>query len=404
MDALDILTDLEHVVPFFQPIFSADEHRVAGYEVLARYKSGETYESLGPFFLDDTIPEEYRIEVDNHVLRKALQQCLTLDDDLLLFINRDADLLLYNDEEELLQILLEFAKKGISLKRIVIEISVRNNRKSLESLAHFIQYYRTYGIKIAIDNINIENNHLDWIGQISPNILKVDLQALRSHTLSSGFQDIIYSISMLARRIGATLLFENIEMVFQLQFAWKHGGRFYQGFYLQKPESGLVERDVLKEQLKNECHQFILKEKKKLEGLFAIVERFQTKIAELLQKYRKVDNYEVLLMALAKEMDDISFRMYICDEDGFQKSPNIYKNGHEWIIQQQYLHKNWSWRPYFLENIIRMRNEKKGILSDLYSDIETGENIRTFSYPLKSNDYLFIDLTYDFLYEHTELI
>ena len=42
MDALDILTDLENVIPYFQPIFSADEQRVIAYEVLGRYRQKVT--------------------------------------------------------------------------------------------------------------------------------------------------------------------------------------------------------------------------------------------------------------------------------------------------------------------------------------------------------------------------
>lgn len=51
MDALDILTDLDNVIPYFQPIFSADEHKVIGYEILGRYKSESEIISLGPFFM-----------------------------------------------------------------------------------------------------------------------------------------------------------------------------------------------------------------------------------------------------------------------------------------------------------------------------------------------------------------
>ena len=105
-----------------------------------------------------------------------------------------------------------------------------------------------------------------------------------------------------------------------------------------------------------------------------------------------------------KDLDQIALRIYICDEDGFQKSPNMFNENNQWVIQLEYLQKNWSWRPYFLENIIKMRNDKKGILSDLYRDIETGETIRTFSYPLKTRDYLFIDLSYDFLYQNENLL
>jgi hypothetical protein len=73
-------------------------------------------------------------------------------------------------------------------------------------------------------------------------------------------------------------------------------------------------------------------------------------------------------------------------------------------MQPEYMKKNWSWRPYFLENIFKMRSDKKGILSDLYRDIETGETIRTFSYPLNTGDYLFIDLSYEFLFQHEGLL
>lgn len=404
MDALDILTDLENVVPFFQPIFSADEHRVIGYEILGRYLSGEDYISLGPFFLDENIPEEYRLEVDNAVLRKALHESLSLENDVMLFVNRDADLLMHGDGEQFLQLLLDFQERGIDLSRIVLEISERNYDGDIGQLDNLLNYYRTYGIKIAVDKMGNDSSHLDRIGQLSPDILKIDLIALRSMNSTSAFQDILYSVSMLARKIGATLLFENIEMVYQLQFAWKNGGRYYQGFYLQKPNAEFVDRDILKEQLKVECHKFIAHEKKKLEALQVLTESFQVKTAELLNKYKKIQTYEELLNLLGKELDKIAFRLYICDEDGFQESSNVFKINDKWTIQPEYLHKNWSWRPYFLENIFKMRLEKKGILSDLYSDIETGETIRTFSYPLSSKHYLFIDLSYEFLYEHEGLL
>lgn len=404
MDALDILTDLDNVVPFYQPIFSADEHRVIGYEILGRYRKNDTYISLGPYFLDETIPEEYRLELDNTVLKKALEHSLSLDKDVLLFLNRDVDLLLYDEKEELLQLLLEYDKKGISMDRIVIEISFFKNQEDVERIGYLINYYRTYGIKIAFDKLGENSHQIELIGHISPNILKVDLKALRSTKLASSFQDIIYSYSLLARKIGATLLFENIEMVYQLQYAWKNGGRYYQGYYLNKPNADFADRYILKEQLKKECQDFIDSEKKKLEALYRQTEGFQTIVSDLLQKYRKIELYEDLLMALGQNTENFAFRMYICDEDGFQLSPNIMKDKSGWVIQEKYKHKNWSWRPYFLENILKMRKEKKGILSDLYSDIETGESIRTFSFPLKDKQFLFIDISYEYISKNLELL
>ncbi|AYV65856.1 diguanylate phosphodiesterase [Niallia circulans] len=397
MDALDILTDLENVIPYFQAIFSADEHRVIGYEVLGRYNGQDGAESLGNFFADEGIPDEYKLEVDQVILTKALDKALSLDEDVLLFINRDAEMLMKDDGEAFLDTLLEYEGKGIKLNRIVLELSERNYQGQFDHLDHLLIYYRTYGIKIAIDKMGSDSSYLDRLSDLGPDILKIDLLALRSTSTSHTYQDVLYSLSMLARKIGATLLFENIEMVYQLQFAWKNGGRFYQGYYLHYPEENFVERNSRKETLRNMFHEFILSEKKKLATIYDLTEEFQGQLQALLVKYKKYSSYEELLKLLSAELTEAAFRMYVCDEDGFQKSANIIKYENDWLIQPEYAHKNWSWRPYFLENIMKMRNEKKGILSDLYSDIETGETVRTYSYPLNSKEYLFIDLSYNYL-------
>ncbi|MCG3056157.1 hypothetical protein KZ287_28735, partial [Escherichia coli] len=60
MDPLDVLTNIENTLPYYQAIFSADEHKIVGYEVLARIKQDDEIESLGAFFHDDAIPDEYR--------------------------------------------------------------------------------------------------------------------------------------------------------------------------------------------------------------------------------------------------------------------------------------------------------------------------------------------------------
>jgi EAL domain-containing protein (putative c-di-GMP-specific phosphodiesterase class I) len=402
MDALDILTDLENVIPFFQPIFSADEHRVIGYEVLGRYLSDGLPISLGPFFQDDQIPDEYKFEVDQLLLVKALEKALDLEEDVSLFFNRTADLLMYGNGEPFLNELLAFEKKGLFMGRIVLEISEQSYNGDLDQLDHLLQYYRTYGIKIAIARIDSDSNYFDRIGELEPDIIKINLQALKTASAGSAFHDVLYSLSLLARKIGAALLFENIEMEHQLQFAWRNGGRYYQGFYLSKPSGDFIPVNLLKDRLKEKFHDFISYEKKKLESIYTTAELLQAKVQEIVLKSKK--NYHDLFQLLIKEMDHTAFRLYVCDEDGFQRSPNIFKNKDVWSIQQEYINKNWSWRPYFLENIIKMRNERKGILSDLYSDIETGDTIRTFSYPINTNEFLFIDLSHLYLFEHTYLL
>ncbi|MFC0270710.1 EAL-associated domain-containing protein [Metabacillus herbersteinensis] len=404
MDPLDVMTNLDKVLPYYQAIFSADEQKVIGYEVLGRIQFEHEVKSLGQFFHDEGIPDEYRIEVDDLLVTHALDDVLKIQNEALIFINRDANLLMRDHGESFLSLLQEKQSLGLDLNRIVLEITEHNFRGDLEQLHHLLTYYRTYGIKIAVDNIGKDSSNLDRIGMLSPDILKIDLQPLRSTVSLQSYYDVLYSISLLARKIGATLLYEDIEASFQLQYAWKNGGRYYQGYYLHKPDKNFIEENVSKEQLKVEFHHFIVAEKRKLHTLYTHSEKFHQRISLLLSKVMKQhQEFNEIIEELAIALDDCCFRIYICDEDGFQQSGNIIKKEH-WEFQPEYMLKNWSWRPYFLENMMKMRYDKKGFLSDLYMDIETGELIRTFSYPLNQNHYLFIDLPYSYLYEQEGLL
>ncbi|MBM7703408.1 EAL domain-containing protein [Metabacillus iocasae] len=403
MDPLDVLTSLDKTLPYYQAIFSADEHKIIGYEVLGRFQTESQVESLGPLFHDEGIPDEYRIEMDRAVLTKALEHALEQEDVYQIFINQNANLLMNDHGESLLLLLKSFESRGLSLKRIVLEITEHDFKGEIDQLHHLLMYYRTYGIKIAVDNIGKESSNLERIGLLSPDILKIDLHILRKTAMSQSYQDVLYSLSLLARKIGATLLYEDIEASYQLQYAWRNGGRYFQGFYLHKPSPTLVKADMLKEKLKEQFETFISHEKKKLLAIHQLTQAFEMKMQALIQKCRKLQLYDEMIEIIANELSKSCFRVYICDENGFQQSSNIIKKEEMWIIESQYMNKNWSWRPYFLANIMKMSYDKKGILSDLYSDIETGESIRTFSYPLDDQHYVFIDLSYAFLYEKDAL-
>lgn len=405
MDPLDVLTNLEKVEPYFQAIFSADEQKVVGYELLGRIQLEDDVHSLGPFFQDESVPEEYKIEVDNDLLKKAIQRIQEVDEDILLFVNRDVNSLMADRGESFLQILFEEKENGFAIERVVMEITEHDYKGDMNQLQHLLTYIQTCGVKIAVANIGKDNSNLERIGQLSPNILKIDLRQLKRSSPSSTFFDVLYSISLLARKIGATLLYEDIEVNHQLHHAWKNGGRYFQGYYLHRPSSQFIDRDLQKEKLRSEFHRFITHEKQRLETLFEHSQQFHLKLTNLLNKYRKHSNdYNELIQLLAHDLNNESFRIYICDEDGFQQSGNVFKGENGWIIQPQYMMKNWSWRPYFLENILKMRVNKRGFFSDLYSDIETGETIRTFSYPINEKHFLFVDVPYAYLFEHDGLL
>lgn len=396
MDAIEVLTNLNQLKANFQPIFSADEHLVVAYEISGEYENGDELFNLNTFAYDEEIPEEYRVEVAHKILHLGLQQLAENTKNVDIYIPYNANLLMLDYGDGFFDIVKEYIPEE-ELKRIVLVISEHDFKGEIDDLNNILRYFRTYGIKIAINQVGPES-HLDYITMLAPNILKLNIEQLNYDSWSAQ-NDLTNSIGGLARKIGANVLFEGIENVYQLQFAWKNGGRYYQGKYLAESATTLIPNNLLKKRFKEECQQFIKMEKRLLEQNYNEYKKLQEIIEETVHRIKPSSHNTAQLLTLASELDAYSFRLYICDEDGFQTSPNIMRIEKKWLVQEEAINKNWSWRPYFLKTIIQMRNNQSGVFSDLYSDIETGEPTCTFSIPLNSNEYLFIDISYDYLYE-----
>ncbi|WP_209122235.1 EAL domain-containing protein [Alkalihalobacillus sp. BA299] len=404
MDALDVIMNKDKIVPYFQPIISADTQLVIGYEVLARIELDDGVKSLGWFFKDHSIPEEYRQEVDEYVCHLAIEKFLSLKDDTKLFINVDMNEILATNGERLIKSLKSFELNGLLLSKIVIEFTEQDFKGDFSLLKHLLTYIQSLGVQIAIDDVGKAGSNLDQIAQLKPNIVKVDLEFLEGDAFPQLYRDVLYSLSLLTRKIGATLMFEGVGSFNQLNYAWRNGGRYYQGFYLSRPKPNFQKSDFCKMSLKKEFHHFIHYERKKIEAQFTLTEKLGLLLKNSLKKLKSLDSYDDVVMQIAKELDEVSFRVYICDHDGYQQSGNAVKDKNNWHLEEGSRFKNWSWRPYFLENIVRMNYERKGILSDLYTDIEKDEIIRTYSFPIDDRLFLFVDIPYNYLFEQDGLI
>ncbi|MCH4826227.1 EAL domain-containing protein [Planococcus halocryophilus] len=403
MDPLDILENLSDVKPAYQPIVSAVKHTVIGYEVLGRFHFKNEWISLGNFFHDTDVPDEYKVVVDQHLLELAICQMLESGNDRLLFINRNAKQLLINSGEDFLETLQAYEKKGFSMNRIVLEITEHDFDEDFDTLHHLLMYYKTYGIQIAVDHVGAKSSNIDRIRQLRPHILKVDTSLVRNAN-PEAFQDVVQTLTVLARRIGAKLSYENIEDSYQLYFAWKNGGHYYQGFYLAKPTFELPVQSFDPLAVSEKITAFVQREKSMIQQRYAFTVSLEEKVKKLLSKWHGPDTADRFIEAIVEPFDKESFRLYVCNSDGQQVSSNFQKRQDHWVFESDQIGSHWAFRPYFLENTMQMKTLHKGILSDVYSDIETTKMIRTFSFPLSDDCYLFIDISNDFILEEDYLL
>lgn len=401
MDPLTILENLHKAKPAFQPIVSAEKHKVIGYEVLGRFEHDGAWISLGDFFHDPDVPDEFKIEVDQDLLQKAVTEMLGTDNSGLLFINRNAKQLLVNGGEDFLHTLRQLEQQGFPMERMVLEITEHDFEEDFDVLNHLLLYYKTYGIKIAVDHVGAKSSNIDRIRQLRPHIFKIDTGLIRNND-PAVFQDIIYSLTVLARRIGSVFLYETIEDSHQLQFAWKNGGRFYQGFYLAKPDFQLS--DSLAIDTRAHIQEFVKREKSLIDARLSFSSVCEDKVKKAIPEWHGEPEADRFLENITAPFHEESFRMYICDSEGQQVSSNFRKREDHWEVELHQKGSHWAFRPYFLENTMRMRTLHHGILSDTYSDIETGEMIRTFSYPLPDQHFLFVDISPAYIRDKDHLL
>lgn len=397
MDVLEMLDNLDQAEILFEPIYSADEHVIVAYEVIGQFINSKKTINIVDFTYDETIPADLRAEAEQYIIRKAIEMSLAVLPDVKLYLPCNPNLLMEDFGDNYFQILKDLVDEEL-LSHIYLVIPEHKFQGDFDQLQHPIRYIKTYGIKIVLDDIG-PNSNLDQILMFDPAVLKINVSQLNYNAW--GAQNHVFTtIQSLAVKIGAALMFDKIQTDYQLHHAWKSGARYFKGTYLQNPAPQFIPRDTLKERFKSECKQFILTETKQLEVKYEEMKKLQKRITTIVEYTKPTSTDTDKLLLLAKKLDTYAFRFYICDEEGFQISPNIIRENGIWNVKEKSIGKNWSWRPYFLFNIIKLRNGVKGELSNMYSDIETGELTRTYSMAIGEHEYLFVDITYDYLYEH----
>lgn len=144
---------------------------------------------------------------------------------------------------------------------------------------------------------------------------------------------------------------------------------------------------------------FVSFEQNRIQRLLDFTVYLDRRVSSVLEE-EKTRSYDDLALTIGKRLEDVCFRVYIVNNDGEQQSANAVQSDGVWKLDEANRWQNWSWRPYFLENIIRMNVDGKGVLSVLYKDLTSNEHIRTFSYPITTSEYVFIDIAYHYLFDH----
>ncbi|MBL8034659.1 MAG: EAL domain-containing protein [Leptospiraceae bacterium] len=397
--------------PYFQPIISIEDKKVVGYEVLARGRDAlGNITSLGYLF-DKFADSRVAFELDIHIRELAFQQYSTssVAQGKRLFINILPRWLNYTYRDDLSDVidplLTQVEKFGISPGHIVVEITEGEYMQHPDVMTRAVHELKNHGFDIAVDDFGAGYSNMSRIGQMRPKFIKLDL-----HLIRKGFSDLVYkeilnSLAFLSEKIGAILLVEGIEHEEEIYGALDIGARYLQGYFLGFPESTFSNLDELHQILHDYMRDFTERKLTHMQSLMYFKsitsEYFDVHLRELfLPDIKGGETYfrPIEPHSFPAFLRDHLRLVYFLNAQGVQISPN-YKlvrddDGFRWQIESNYMQKDWSWRPYFLE--FMARRESDGNMrnySEVYRDIKSSEPIVTLVHSYADNCLLRLDFS-----------
>ncbi|MBF0573026.1 MAG: EAL domain-containing protein [Desulfamplus sp.] len=222
-----------------QPIYSVAHKRVVGYEALVRAKNRDN-EFINPSSLFNMSRSSWdQIFLDRLCRYIHINNFLAIDDPLnWLFLNVSPQTILNGKAygsyfKELLE-LFNFPAHRIVIE--VVEQPIEDNRLLIET----INYYKSLGCLIAIDDFGSGHSNFDRIWTIKPDIVKLDRSFIVRASGEDRVREMLSGIVSLLHQAGSLVLLEGIETMDQAMMAVESDVDFVQGFYFNRPFTNLT--------------------------------------------------------------------------------------------------------------------------------------------------------------------
>lgn len=226
----------------FQPIIDITKKKACAFEGLVR---GPFQSSLhNPLNLFQVAEEQGVLyEVDTFVRMSTIESFakqVSADEHLHLFLNISVNAVMNPSHQPglTLQILEKF---GISPEKVVIEITELQPIEDFEAFVMAINYYRSNGFKVAIDDLGSGYNCLRIWSEVKPDFVKIDRHFVSDIDLHEEKQAFMSTLMTLAKSTHTRVVAEGVETEKELEVLIRLGVELVQGYLFKKPNEIISE-------------------------------------------------------------------------------------------------------------------------------------------------------------------
>ncbi|MGO9177705.1 MAG: EAL domain-containing protein [Candidatus Limnocylindrales bacterium] len=219
--------------PVFQPVVELASGRVIGFEGLIRPAAGSGFADPGSMFVAAERCGR-TVELDQACLEVIASAATAIPGDRSISLNLSPRTLEAPEfNAHALSRTLE--RLGLSLSRVVIELTEREAIDDMELLASNLQACRRAGMRIAADDVGSGNAGLRLLSQIHFDIVKIDLSLVQGGTARESSLAVLRSLVDLGKRWGSVVVAEGVETPDQLRVLRSLDVTSAQGYLLGRP-------------------------------------------------------------------------------------------------------------------------------------------------------------------------
>lgn len=223
---LQDVMEKEQFETVFQPIFDIARHRIIGFEALARF-SPEPYRPPNEW-IEDAVSIGLQKELEQAILRKALERLRHLPDDVFVSLNVAPATLLEGAVGGVLA--------GYPLERIVLEITEHESVSDYARIAVELEPLRAQGMRIAVDDAGAGYASFRHILNLQPDIIKLDGSLIQNIDSGIASRALAAALVRFAEETGSEVVAEGVETEGELRTLRELNVANAQGFLLGRPK------------------------------------------------------------------------------------------------------------------------------------------------------------------------
>lgn len=236
------IIDEELIIPFFQPVFLLNPFKLYGFEALGRPATNSMLANPEVLF---KLALQFGFYHDLEVVswKKAVACSAKFLEDKKLFLNCNPYLV---EGQKFSVIKSIFEKSQINVNNVILEITERSAISDFKVFYEYLNRYREYGFKFAVDDVGGGYASLEAIVATRPEVVKIDRHIVHELEKDAFKRSIVKFIVAFCKETGILSVAEGIERKEDLQILIELGVDAGQGYYLSKPSSAINFRKGVK--------------------------------------------------------------------------------------------------------------------------------------------------------------